>query len=150
MFVILNGDKSYDFFKGNLTVDYLQKIIDDKTYVSQAVNRLNEFEEEGLTFYNMQRQPIFNIAKLYHSGGSHFENLKFSVNQHHKKLRRTTELLAKSFGIRKYVSNDEHIWGVCLSMFAFPIVLLFIVMFIEQRYYKLSSDTFKRFSEKKQ
>jgi hypothetical protein len=78
------------------------------------------------------------------------DNLKFSVTMHSRKLRRTTELLAKTFGIRKWVANDDHIWPVCLSMFAFPIVLLFVVMFIEQRYYKLSSDTFKRFSEKKQ
>lgn len=34
MFVILNGNKSYDFFKGNLTVDYLQKIIEDETYIT--------------------------------------------------------------------------------------------------------------------
>ena len=36
LFVILQGDKSYDFFKGNLTVEYLQKVIGDKTFITQA------------------------------------------------------------------------------------------------------------------
>lgn len=33
MFVILHGDKAYDFFKGNLTVDYISKIIKDRSFI---------------------------------------------------------------------------------------------------------------------
>lgn len=99
------------------------------------MNRLHEFDDQGLTFYNMQRQPIFNIARLYHSGGTSMDALKFSVAQHSQKLKRTTELLAKTFGIRRIVSNDDHIWPVCVGLFVFPIALLFVVMIFEQMYY---------------
>ena len=98
----------------------------------------------------MQRQPIFNIGKLYHTGGTTMDAVKFSVRQHSRKLKRTSELLAKTFGIRRFVAKEEHIWPACVGMFAFPIVLLFVVMIIERKYYKnVASDTFKRINEKK-
>ena len=76
MFVILHQDKVYDFFKGNLTIDYISKHLKTKEFIERADSRLSQFDQEGLTFKNMKRHPVYNILPLYRSGETKMDGLK--------------------------------------------------------------------------
>lgn len=42
MFMILTGNKAYDFSKGNLTIDYIERHIINKDYIVRAKTELDK------------------------------------------------------------------------------------------------------------
>ena len=66
MFVILNGEKTYDFSKGNLTVEYIKDHVTTEEFKTRAQETLDKKNDEGLTIENVQTHPVYKIlpAKL--------------------------------------------------------------------------------------
>ena len=134
-FVIISGNKSYEFKKGNLTFDYIEKLILTEKYKENAVAFEKNKDMEGITRDNYNQYSIYNIKALEKNrNGTFSENLHESLSDHLGKLRIGIELVAKTYGIRRIVSNDGQIFQAAMLILFSPFLLLFVVVIYEKKY----------------
>lgn len=134
MFMVLVGDKAYDFYKGNLTYSYVEQHIQSQNYLQHAVDKDKQMEQEGITWSNYNRYSVYNIKRLVKTNyGSRFDLLKESVTDHSYRLKQGVVLIAKAAGVKKYFEDDDTIFNLVVGACASFFVLLLAVMIYESR-----------------
>jgi hypothetical protein len=86
-------------------------------FYKYAIKRRYDYE-----YSKLEEEPT--IVKLKHSLGQHLGQLKFGIM-----------LIAKTYGVRRIVS-EEHIWDFCIFCMVTPFVLLILGMVYEGHYLK--------------
>ena len=135
MFVILNGEKTYDFSKGNLTVEYIKDHVATEAFKTRAQETLDKKNDEGLTIENVQTHPVYKILPAKLKKRKQFEGkmdqLTHQITLHSLQFKGNVILLAKTFGIKRFITDNDKIWNACCLMAITPLVILIAVMFIE-------------------
>ena len=135
--IILSEDKAYDFSKGNFTTEYLTTHIMEKNFISEAEEKAQKKDEEGLTFKNYNKHSVYKIKALVSTKkGGKWTILVYTVKEHTKKFKSGVELIAKTYGIRRIIKDDANIWPACVLMACCPFMLLMVVMLYEARIMK--------------
>ena len=86
-------------------------------FYKYSIKRRYDFENK-----RFEDEPTH--VKLKHSLGNHLGQLKFGIM-----------LIAKTYGVRRIVS-EEHIWDFCIFCMVAPFVLLILGMIYEGHYLK--------------
>ena len=134
IFMILNGRKAYDFSRGNLTIDYIENHIIGEDYVKQAAAKTAKKDQEGLTLRNYNQFAVYSIKSLYGMrNGTFHENLNEALTDHFGRLQDGLTLIAKTYGIRRIIPNDDWILTATIFIACSPMLLLFAVMYWEHK-----------------
>jgi len=82
---------------------------------------------------NYNKHAVYNIRALRRTGGTRWGLLIEVVTEHCQKFKNGVVLIAKTYGIRRLVSDESKIWPTCVFIMCSPFFILIAVMIFETK-----------------
>lgn len=139
-FLILHQNTSYEY-RGNLTWDALLDQLYRKEFIRIAEEGDAKKDMEGLTMKNWNHFYKYRIKRRFDMEYARMENegtmakLKDSLGLHLGQLKYGIMLIAKTYGVRRLVA-EENIWTFCVWCMVTPFAALMIAICYEGHYLK--------------
>ena len=134
-FLILHQNTSYEF-RGNLTLEYIGNHISSRRFINHSEILDQRKDEEGLTMKNYNKFTKYKIRPKHynpHKNLTSLESLKLSVKSHMSMLKQGIQLIAKTYGIRRFVKDEEQIFTVAMGILCLPFVVMVFVMMYDRK-----------------